>query len=120
MTHHMAEPSAVLITLAARLHTIRQQDVLHPDDCNDRKRLLARQTLEVLVPLAERLGANWLKGQLQDECFRYLHPKEYFELHEVLPRYVTIYCLFGRLKLKWLVYTIDTYHVLMFVLLYII
>lgn len=64
---------AVLIVLAERLwqlHEIKGAD-------EKEQRQLAQETLDVFAPLANRLGIWQLKWEIEDMCFRYLHPQEY-------------------------------------------
>lgn len=66
----------ILIKLADRLHNMRTLAAL-PDD----KRLrIARESLEVFAPLADRLGMGQLKGELEDLGFMHAQPEEYEHL----------------------------------------
>lgn len=66
----------VLIKLADRLHNMQTLQYLAPD----RQLRNAEETLEILAPLAERLGMGEIKGQLEDLVFPYLYPKEFSKL----------------------------------------
>lgn len=61
------------IKLADRLHNVRTLAVMRPD----KQARIAKVTRDVLIPLAERLGVQALKTELEDRVFAILHPAEY-------------------------------------------
>jgi len=68
----------ILIKLADRLHNMR---TLGAKDAPSRRRI-ARETLEIFAPIAQRLGMNKFKAELQDLGFRALYPDRYRVISE--------------------------------------
>ncbi|KAI4331294.1 hypothetical protein MLD38_029492 [Melastoma candidum] len=72
----MADARAVLIKLADRLHNMMTLEALPAH----KQQRFAKETLEIFVPLANRLGISTWKECLENLCFKHLH----HELHEKL------------------------------------
>jgi guanosine-3',5'-bis(diphosphate) 3'-pyrophosphohydrolase len=70
----------LLVKLADRLHNMRTLEHMKPE----KQEAIARETMDIYAPLANRLGLSWVKLELEDLSFRYLHPREYGELLEQL------------------------------------
>ena len=70
----------IFIKLADRLHNMRTLEYLSPDS----QIRMARETLQIFAPLANRLGIWVWKAELEDLSFRYLNPKTYYELADLL------------------------------------
>ena len=68
----------ILIKLADRLHNMRTLGAKDPPA----RRRIARETLEIYAPIAQRLGMNKFKAELQDLGFRTLHPDRYRVISE--------------------------------------
>src|SRR5438067_12909788 len=72
----------IMVKFADRLHNMRTLQFLRAD----RREAIARETLEIYAPLANRLGMGKIRGELEDLAFSYLDPKAYQELKELVER----------------------------------
>lgn len=67
---------AFFIKLADRLYNMKQTKIA---DLECQKRI-AMETLEILIPTAQKLKLNYIKSKLEDLCLLYLNPKAYNEI----------------------------------------
>jgi GTP pyrophosphokinase len=72
----------ILVKLADRLHNMKTMDFMP----TDKQARIARETLEIYAPIANRLGINHMKVDLEDLGFRYLYPFRYSVLDRALKR----------------------------------
>ena len=70
----------IIIKLADRLNNM-QTLFVHSEK---KQKATARETLDILTPIADRLGINSIKQDLEEYCLRYLNPSEYYDIVEKL------------------------------------
>jgi len=63
----------ILIKLADRLHNMRTLQFHN----SDKRKEIARETLDIYAPIAARLGIYWMKNELEESSFKYVLPDEY-------------------------------------------
>ena len=72
----------IIIKLADRLHNLRTLGALNPD----RQQAIAKESMEVFIPIAERLGLDLIKSEMEDICISYLEPEKYQEIKKLLSK----------------------------------
>jgi GTP diphosphokinase / guanosine-3',5'-bis(diphosphate) 3'-diphosphatase len=70
----------VVVKLADRLHNMRTLNYLDPA----KQQRIARETLDIYAPVANRLGMGLIRGELEDLSFRYLEPEAFFDVQKKL------------------------------------
>jgi GTP pyrophosphokinase len=72
----------ILIKLADRLHNMR---TLQFHKANKRK-AIAKETLDIYAPIAARLGIYWIKNELEETSFKFLQPDEYNRIQTLVAK----------------------------------
>ncbi len=72
----------IMVKFADRLHNMRTLAYL----TSDRREAIARETMDIYAPLANRLGMGKIRGELEDLAFSYLDPKAYQELKDIVEK----------------------------------
>ncbi len=72
----------ILIKLADRLHNMRTLQYQSPEKQSE----ISQETLDIYAPLADRLGIDWIKSELEDLAFQYLYPENYDEIRRKIAK----------------------------------
>ena len=70
----------IFLKLADRLHNMRTLNYMAPA----KQQRIAQETLDILAPLANRLGVGKIKAELEDLSLKYLHPDKYYEIAQLV------------------------------------
>ena len=70
----------VIIKLADRLHNMRTLKYMTPE----KQQIKSKETLEIYAPIAHRIGMARIKWELEDISFRFLYPKDYKEISDLV------------------------------------
>ena len=73
----------LIIKLADRLHNLRTLSALPPD----KQKKIAKESLEVFAPLADRLNMGRLRVEMADLAFKYVDPRRFEELEKLIKKY---------------------------------
>lgn len=74
----------VIVKLADRLHNMRTLKHLPPE----KRERIARETMEIYAPIANRLGIGEIKGELEDLAFKFLDPTAHAKTEEIIKDYM--------------------------------
>ena len=72
----------ILIKLADRLHNLRTLKHLK----HEKQVRIAKETMDIYVPIAHRLGMSQVKAEFEDTCLRYLEPDAYYEVARLMKK----------------------------------
>ena len=72
----------ILIKLADRVHNMRTLQFHN----SDKRREIARETLDIYAPIAARLGIYWMKNELEESSFKYVLPDEYARMENAVSK----------------------------------
>ena len=72
----------ILIKLADRLHNMRTLQFHSPE----KRKEIARETLDIYAPIAARLGIYWIKNELEETSFKYIQPDEYARIENAVSK----------------------------------
>ena len=70
----------IFLKLADRLHNMRTLNYMSAQ----KQQKIARETLDIFAPLANRLGVGKIKAELEDLSLKYLHPDKYYEIAQLV------------------------------------
>lgn len=73
----------LIIKLADRLHNLRTLSALPPD----KQKKVAKESLEIFAPLADRLNMGQLRVEIADLSFKYVDPRRFEELKNLIDKY---------------------------------
>jgi len=79
--HSAQDPRIILIKLADRLHNMQTIDAVPKPEKRER---IAKETMEIFVPIANLLSIWEIKNQMEDLCFKVLQPREYAEIAQLV------------------------------------
>jgi guanosine-3',5'-bis(diphosphate) 3'-pyrophosphohydrolase len=75
----------ILIKLADRLHNMKTLQ-FHKEN---KRRAIAKETIDIYAPISARLGIYWIKNELEDMSFRYLQPDEHKTIEDLINKDIT-------------------------------
>ncbi len=93
------DPRIILVKLADRLHNMRTLSFQK----EEKRKKIAKETLEIYAPIAHRLGIGKIKSELEDLSFKYLLPEDYKKIKDkLLSKEKELFKTLGQTKKKLL------------------
>ncbi len=81
------DPRVLVIKLCDRLHNMNTLQYLPPK----KRTLIARETLDIYVPVAERFGMNVMKRKMEDLAFKHINPEVYKENDAIFKKELSLH-----------------------------
>lgn len=97
----------IYIKLADRLHNMRTLQYMKPE----KQQRISKETLSVYAPIAHRLGMNEIKSELEDLSFKYLKPREYENIKELVQTRVSERNEQVQMMIKDIQTILNSYHI---------